>query len=295
MRRTVSVSAGVPRPTSAAGNAFAREPIPENSASEGEAPSSASEGGTGAVDLVHAFSVDDGTPQPPPFAMGDVNVATDVVALLPDVVSFSVEEAARICRPESHTAYLRLRNSVLARCISAFEREKKLTSIGRECSDTARRFGVNRFLDTPSAVVNKVQGATHDQSKAALESGASDADVIKLALRLGCTALEFVRSRHTLLQSFHECVVLSQLYRRICDNLRMGEHHAFVRPVTFNSATLAKISVRRGGRGGFRRRREGLMCAEGRSVHVDEWRYEGCEGKVIHLLKWGAAIQRANV
>lgn len=182
----------------------------------------------------------------------------EVVAAVPAALTFAMSEAARVLQPESALAEGRLQAAVCHEALLAWRQESQEQEQAQHWSDAIVHLNEQAVADNAVAVAQVAVKVAATAAGTARESGSLPVAVGLVAMRAMCNAVELVQQRHRLLLLQHESAVLVQLYRELCADLGLGEHHAFVRPKTFASSVHddEKVRVKKSGGGGERDERE---------------------------------------
>jgi hypothetical protein len=186
----------------------------------------------------------------PQQALGHVQVqllefvdSMGVIATLDKALAFAVNEAKRIHQPASLSEYTRLRVAVIAHALDAWTDEATLGGYAKEMDDDLRQLLEENVLDQSSLLIRTTRTVAVQACQTATERGGNDQVVQGAGTRVLGMALELVTLRHRLLLLCHEGIVLTKLYRGCCASLKLGEHHACLRPMTFATAGSSKIEV----------------------------------------------------
>jgi hypothetical protein len=178
----------------------------------------------------------------------------EVLAAIPAAMRFAFEEALRVLRPESALQESRLQAAICHEALLAWRQESQEQAHSQLMSDALVHLNEKAVADNAIAVAQVSVKVAATSASAARERGSLPDAVGMVAAAAMYNAVEFTQQRHRLLLAHHESALLTQLYRGLCAELGLGEHHAFVRPMTFsgtNAEGSAEKKVSGGGSGKY--------------------------------------------
>eukprot|EP00049_Salpingoeca_infusionum_P015164 m.291361 g.291361 ORF g.291361 m.291361 type:complete len:2463 (-) comp15826_c0_seq4:3727-11115(-) len=190
--------------------------------------------------LTSLAPIPDSTCSYPETHLLDLVDTMDCVSDIPEVLLFCHDQAKRICQPSTQLQSTQLYAAVCSDVLDVMDREFDGDTLEREASDPVRRLLIPHFMDSPVMVSGTLQGVFQQRTAEMEAKGGTEEVFLDECFKVACLVLEAVSQRHRLILHLHESLVLTKLYRSQCNYLLQGEHHAYLRPVTFANAGVSK-------------------------------------------------------